>query len=650
MNPDDRTLDDSRSELSELEAIVNAGTWAMRRATGEQTWSQGTYRLLDLDLAIPASFDQLIACVHVDDRERFHRAFEEALIDREPLEITHRFVLADGSEKLVLHRIETTYDVTGAPDRSVGGIVDITRQQRTRLRLDDATARLIAVWEHAQDALFLADTGSAGLVDVNPRAEALTGRTRAELLGTTLLALSSPETVALARNVFAQSVDRPVRGVELEILTAQGDRLPVELASSGAFAVGPQHLVIASFRDISERKAAERAVARVTSTLHAIVRADGALVRAMSSADLMRETCEAFASRHPLVWIGVPVNDTARTVHVVAKAGSAYAYADDLDVRWSDEPEGMGPVGTSIKTGLPQVSRTTTSVAFRPWRDRAERFGLRSSLAVPIQKGGRAEAILVVYSAEPDAFGDEEVALFQTVAADIAFGLEALRTRERYAFAVEEERRRRAELEATLEGALSAIAAALEQRDPYTAGHQWRVAEFARRIAERLHVDPEQARGLYLASLVHEIGTIHIPTEILVKPSRLTPLEFALVKQHPEAGYQVLRNIPFRWPIAEIVRQHHEYLDGSGYPRGLKGDEILWEARVLTVADIVESMLSDRPYRPAPGLDAAVTELEVGRGARLDPAAVDVALTLLRRGEIGQGEGPGRQRWVPRNP
>lgn len=179
-------------------------------------------------------------------------------------------------------------------------------------------------------------------------------------------------------------------------------------------------------------------------------------------------------------------------------------------------------------------------------------------------------------------------------------------------------------------GAIQAIAGIVEMRDPYTAGHEKRVALLACAIAKEMGLDEDRIEGLRLAAEIHDLGKVQIPAEILVKPTRLSELEFRMIQIHPEAGYDILKDIDFPWPIAEMVRQHHEKLDGSGYPHGLKGDEILLEARILCVADIVESMASHRPYRPALGIDAALEEIQQLSGTKLDSKAVDVCVKLFK--------------------
>ena len=174
------------------------------------------------------------------------------------------------------------------------------------------------------------------------------------------------------------------------------------------------------------------------------------------------------------------------------------------------------------------------------------------------------------------------------------------------------------------------LASVVETRDPYTAGHQARVAEIARAIAEEMGLDDEKTEGIYMAGIIHDIGKIAIPAEILSKPTKLSVLEFSLIKEHPHAGYEMVKDIESSWPLAEIVYQHHERTNGSGYPRNLKGDEIIIEARIMAVADVVEAMASNRPYRPGLGIEAALGEIEKKRGIFYDNAVVDSCLKLFR--------------------
>jgi len=186
------------------------------------------------------------------------------------------------------------------------------------------------------------------------------------------------------------------------------------------------------------------------------------------------------------------------------------------------------------------------------------------------------------------------------------------------------------QLRKSIDDTIRAMAMIVEARDPYTAGHQEKVARIAVAIAQDMNLPEEQINGIRMAGMIHDIGKMTIPADILSKPSTLSRIEFELIKSHPEAGYKILKTITFPYPVAKIAYQHHERIDGSGYPQGLKGNEILIEARVLAVADVVEAMASHRPYRPALGIDAALKEIEENRGVLYDNTVVDACLILFR--------------------
>ena len=191
---------------------------------------------------------------------------------------------------------------------------------------------------------------------------------------------------------------------------------------------------------------------------------------------------------------------------------------------------------------------------------------------------------------------------------------------------------RTAQLSAALRGAIGVVAQALESRDPYTAGHQRRVATLSRSLAGAMGLPDGVQEGIEMAALVHDVGKIAVPAEILTKPTRLSTSEFAMIKEHPSTGHEILRHVDFPWPLADIALQHHERLDGSGYPAGLAGDAIRLEARIVSVADVVEAMASHRPYRAALGIEAALAEIARGRGSAFDPPVVDACLELFAEG------------------
>lgn len=185
------------------------------------------------------------------------------------------------------------------------------------------------------------------------------------------------------------------------------------------------------------------------------------------------------------------------------------------------------------------------------------------------------------------------------------------------------------QLRETLEGLITTMVLTVEARDPYTSGHQERVAALACAIAKRLGLSEKHVTAVKMAGVIHDLGKIAIPAEILTKPNKLNDIEVSLIKTHPQVGYDILKGISFPWPIADIIYQHHERLDGSGYPRGIKKEDILLESRIMAVADVVEARASHRPYRPAHGIDKALKEISKNEGNIYDPEVVQACLQVF---------------------
>jgi len=181
----------------------------------------------------------------------------------------------------------------------------------------------------------------------------------------------------------------------------------------------------------------------------------------------------------------------------------------------------------------------------------------------------------------------------------------------------------------TMDGIIHAVSLVIETRDPYTAGHQRRVAELASAIARKMGLAEWEVTGVHAAALLHDVGKIAVPSEILSKPGKVNQYEFSIIRNHCQIGYEIIREIDFPWPVATAILQHHERWNGSGYPAGLAGTDIILEARILGVADVVEAMSSHRPYRPSLGLESALEEIAGGSGILYDAAAAEACLELL---------------------
>ena len=358
-----------------------------------------------------------------------------------------------------------------------------------------------------------------------------------------------------------------------------------------------------------------------------------AIVNSTSEDELFQRICEATVKSGPfeLAWIGM-VEDSTDQVRVVAQFGAGSDYLDDLSI--SSNPGSQfsrGPSGTAIREGHAvwcqdfQNDPTT-----EPWHDRGIRFGWRSSAALPLFRDGRTVGTLSLYARTTNAFTERVQQLLLATARDVdqalkLFSMEVLKDK-----ALQDLKNSFNRLHRSWLQTVEMTSAITDARDPYSAGHERRVAEIAVAIAIEMGLDTGTIEGIRVSGYLHDLGKIGVPVDILSKPGKLSAPEFNLIKAHSERGYKILQKVDFPWPVAEVAYQHHERLDGSGYPRGLKGDEILLEARIMAVADAVEAMASHRPYRAGLGIEKALAEIERGRGTAYDPTAADTCLALFR--------------------
>lgn len=387
--------------------------------------------------------------------------------------------------------------------------------------------------------------------------------------------------------------------------------------------------------DITERKQAEISLIKSNRALATLSAVNQSLVHSTEEHELLLAVCQAIVrqSSYRMAWVGYLEQDEAKSVRHVAQDGFEEGYLERAAITWADTERGRGPTGRAARSRNAQVAQNIqTDASMLPWRDEAAKLGMASSIALPLTDEGKVFGVLTIYSGYIDAFGDEEVGLLEQMAGDLSFGILSLRTRNERDEAQNKIKKQLSQLESNLEDTIKAITKIVEMRDPYTAGHETRVAELSVAIAKEMGLTDKQVHGINLAGKVHDLGKIQVPAEILSMPRRLTEIEYGLIKCHAQAGYDILKDIDFPWPIAQMVLQHHERMDGSGYPQGLKGEAIMIEARILCVADVVEAMSSHRPYRPGLGIDASLNEIKKGRGTIYDPEVVDACLKLFGEG------------------
>lgn len=503
----------------------------------------------------------------------------------------------------------------------------VRERQEAQQALARSELRYRRLFENAQNGVLLLDGQTLTVREVNPKLASLLGYDRSDLRGVTFSELGLFSESDASRRVLEALRERGhAREEEMMLLARDGTRRDVRFVAHQLDLDG-ESVIQCDIADITESKRNEVALRRTNQAFRALRACNSALVHAVSEAALFQNMVRVITELggYRLAFVGIPQEDERKTVRIIAAAGDndAIGFDEGLPISWGDNDHGRGLMAAALRTGQIQINADfETNPAEAAVRDRARMYGLRSSMSFPLRSEGRVFAAISVYSADLGAFSPDEASLLSEFANDLAYGIVTLRAREKMAETL-------AQLERSVDATIQALGRASELRDPYTAGHQRRVAQLARAIAQKVGLPDDEVRSIFVAALVHDIGKIHVPAEILMKPGRISKLELDMLKMHPKAGSDILELIEFPWPVAKIVLQHHERLDGSGYPNGLKGHEILYAAKVLSVADVMESMMSHRPYRPSHPVEDAVTELENGSGRLYDATLVEACVSLF---------------------
>ncbi len=440
---------------------------------------------------------------------------------------------------------------------------------------------LTALVNSSDDAI-VGGTPAGSVVFWNKAAERLLGYSATEMLGTLMEALLPPDrSDEIARSLIRVRRGETIQSLHTKWIRKDGIRIAVSLTVSPVF--GPDGAVVGVStiaRDLTER---------------------------VRSSDERRQSDRRAAETLSLL----------ETLQATAPVGLGFV---DREFRLVRVNETLAAVnGSSVRD---QIGRTVAEIVPTIWPkvEAIYRRVLETGKAVVnVEVSGET-------AAEPGHL-HHWLANYYPISLDteiIGIGLVVVDITERkYAQQLREELTNKA---------VDAIAATAEARDPYTAGHQRRVADIAVAIATELGLPLDEVEGIRIAATIHDVGKVSVPIEILVRPGKLRTSEWEMIKGHARAGYEIIADIAFPQPVAEMVLQHHERCNGSGYPEGLRGNEILLGARVIAVADTVEAMSSHRPYRAALGLDAAQTEIKRGRGSLFDAQVVDVCLQLIEQG------------------
>ncbi len=487
----------------------------------------------------------------------------------------------------------------------------------------DSEERYRRLFEAAQDGILILDATTGKIVDANPFISKLTGYSINELIDKYIWDLGFIKNILANQDQFLELQKTGYARYEtLPIETKSGETLSVEFISN-VYLVGDIKVIQCNIRDITNRVYVERLNRELRMMYDVIILCNRVLLHESTANSLIDQMCKVLISSGGFraSWVSDALVNSKDLIKPRAAEGVENDYFDLLNLGIEGKTKSL--VVTAVRLhkllicqDLQKEEKNTLMHQYYV------KQGLRSVAVIPIKSQKNTPYVMVVYGKNPQELTEDLVTLLKDLAGEIAFGVDTLNARTEHLKLVEQ-------VESNLSKTIVAIASMLEQRDPYTAGHQRRVADLAVAIATEMGLSPAQITGLRMASVVHDIGKIHVPAEILSKPGALTDAEYEIIKTHPKGGWEVLKNIDFSWPVAEMVYQHHERLDGSGYPRGLKDKDILLETRILMVADVMDSMAAHRPYRPALGIMAALQEILQQKGKLFDERVVDACVKLF---------------------
>ncbi|MDT8375272.1 MAG: PAS domain S-box protein [Mariprofundaceae bacterium] len=632
------------SQLSEALTIARIGYWEYEFSTDEFIFNDQYYTLHNITAAEVGGYRMSSAdfanrYVFPDDAAEIGRQIQLAFETRDPdyfAMVQTRLLTGDGEIVWVEVRFRVEKDSLGNTVRLIGVNQDITereqseeevRASRDLLRSVVENIPLRVFWKDREirylgcNSLFAHDAGMKNPKELYGKDDFQMGwKDQAELYraddktvmdsGKAIIGYEEPQTTPDGQTIWLRTSKVPLRADDGEVTGLLG-----------------------IYEDISEEKQAQETLRHLNRTLKTLSAGNHTLVHSATEEQLLSGICRVAVEEggYLLTWIGYARDDEAKSVKVMASHAVKPGYTENIHVSWDDVPEGRGPIGMAIRSGKTQyVQDIGHDTAMAPWQEKAQAYGYKACIALPLIENGKPFGVLAIYAAEADAFNDEEIALLEEMAEDLSYGIHTLRVAIERDQSRTEQQQTLKQMQEGLVETVEAIAATVEMRDPYTAGHQRRVAELAVAIAGKLGLDEEQIQGIFLTGIVHDLGKIGIPAEILSYPGRLNETQFMLVRQHSQIGFDILKDVRFPWPIAQMVLQHHERLDGSGYPQGLKGDAILFGAKILAVADVLEAMSSHRPYREGLGLETALAEINDQRGTQFDAEVVDACTGLFR--------------------
>jgi PAS domain S-box-containing protein len=624
----EQALSESCSRLDLALQASGMGTWDFDIARGVRVFDEQACGLLGLD---PDTFqgtaDEFFRVVHADDLPALKTALASTIESDAPYRPEYRVVWPDGSVHWVAARGRLVCSPDGTPARITGIIADITEPKRAAESMRESEDQFRSLFERSIVAKAI--TRPNGEVVVNRAFSDMLGYTLEEIPDrTTYRQLTHPDDLAMSDREFNRLLAGEGSSTRFEkrYVRKDGEVVWVDLSSSlRRDEEGEPAYFITTMLDITQRKRAEAEHELTTMRVEALLQ-----LNQMTEAPLQELTDFALEEAVELTQSTIGYlaflnqDETVLTMHSWSKSAMGDCAIIDKPIEYPVETTGLW--GEAVRQRRAVI--TNDYAAENPWKKGCPEghVALHRHVSVPIFEGAQIVAVAGVGNKHEEYDHDDVRQLTLLME-----GMWRLLERKGRSELLQQQKER---IDRMLTSVIDVTSTIVETRDPYTAGHQRRVADIAVRIACDLGMSERQIDDIRVAALIHDVGKVQIPAEILGKPGAISPLEYEILKGHAEAGYHVVSSANMDVAIADMVHQHHERCDGSGYPRGLHGDQMLPGAKVLAVADVIEAMMSHRPYRAARGLDEALAEIEEGAGTRYDADVARACVALFREGRI----------------